>query len=715
MRTGWGLVLVALAGLAGCGSGTPAPVGTVTPPVPLLALSATSAAFGNQPAGGTAATQTVTVTNPGTGPLVLSSVALTGSKEFGVGGSCSTVMAVAPGASCTIVVSFAPTVSAATMLAATVTVASNAAGPAQTIQATGLSFAGLGFTAGVNLSLRPVTGAALQLYAAGTTGNGSAATSIVSTNLTTDATGAVVVPVFYNCPSANSQLYLVSRGGAVGTGPSNNGVVLLSAVGPCSGLMPGLKVVVSEETTVAALVALAPFYGGVASIGASATNALGIANAFASAAELVNPATGKAPGVTLPVNAVAPVARVNSLANAVSACATAASACTTLYAAATVGSGAAPSNTADAVAAVVKNPANNVAAVYAATMGSQSFAPALTDVPRDWTMYLQLSGGGMNGPSGIGVDSTGSAWVASYFYTATKFSPSGGLVFGGGITGAGLNNSYGLAMDLKDNVWIPNEQPPTGASTGSVTELSPAGVSLAGPGGYTAGGLNYPISVAIDPNQTAWVVDYGNSYLTLLSPTGTPLSGSNGYTSPLFAFPTAVVVDGNHFGWVANQASNTVTKVAPDGSSFTNFDCCNGASGLAIDQSNDVWVANYYGDSVSLISNAGTVVSKGGYTGGGGINHPQGIAVDGGGNVWVANFRAPYLTELSGIQSAVVGKPITPAGGYGGDAALLEAYGIAIDASGNLWVSNFGNSTVTKFLGLAVPVKTPLSGTVKQP
>ena len=316
---------------------------------------------------------------------------------------------------------------------------------------------------------------------------------------------------------------------------------------------------------------------------------------------------------------------------------------------------------------------------------------------------------------GWGVDSTGSVWVANYFGVASKFTALGAAVFAGGLTGSGLNNSYGLAMDLSDNAWIPNEQPFTSAAIGSVSEFTSAGMSLAGASGYTAGGLNYPISVAIDGDGTVWVVDYGNSHLTLLNSSGVPISGATGYTSAQLAFPVAVAVDGNHFGWVANQSGTTVTKVAPDGSSFTSYDCCNGASGLAIDQGDNVWVANYYGSSVSLISSAGAVVSNGAYTGAGGLDHPQGIAVDGAGNVWVANYRQAYLTELSGTTSAAPGTALTPKNGYGVDAGLLEAYAIAVDASGSVWVTNFGSSTVTKFLGLAVPVKTPLSGIVKAP
>ncbi len=577
------------------------------------------------------------------------------------------------------------------------------------------SYTGVAFGVGVLAGSQVVSGASVTLYAAGMTGNGSGATALKN-GLTTNAQGAISIAAGYTCPAAGTQLYVVSSGGTVGSAAANGSLVMMAAVGACGGVTAGETVIVDEATTVAGMVALAPFYATGGVIGASATNATGLANGFLTAAELANPMTGKAPGATLPGNAVAPTARVNSLANAVNGCAV--SGCAGLFAAATV-NGMAPANTLDAMYNVVRHPANHVSAVFAAAQptaasGVVAYGPPLVFAPTDWTIFLTLSGGGMNGPSGIGVDSMGSVWVANYFSVATKFTPVGGLAFANGVTGGGLNNSYGLAVDLKDNAWIPNEQPAGAAGTGSVSEFSSAGSSLAGTNGYTAGGMNYPISVAIDPNQTAWVVQYGNSHLTLLNSSGVPVSGAAGYASGQFAFPVAVAVDAYHAGWVANQAGTAVTKVSADGTSFLNYDCCNGASGVAIDQANNVWVANYYGASVSLLSNDGTVLSNGGYTGLGGIDHPQGIAVDGAGNVWVANYRQPYVTELAGV-SGLVGASLTPAAGYGADAGLLEAYGIAVDASGGVWVTNFGSDTVTKFLGLATPVKTPISGAARVP
>jgi DNA-binding beta-propeller fold protein YncE len=101
---------------------------------------------------------------------------------------------------------------------------------------------------------------------------------------------------------------------------------------------------------------------------------------------------------------------------------------------------------------------------------------------------------------------------------------------------------------------------------------------------------------------------------------------------------------------------------------------------------------------------------------GGGIVHPQGIAVDGVGNVWIANYRGPSISELAGAGSgSTAGTVLSPTAGWAPDANLLEAFALAIDASGNVWVTSFGSNTITEYVGVAAPVKTPLLGPVRVP
>ncbi|HEU5342686.1 NHL repeat-containing protein [Edaphobacter sp.] len=562
---------------------------------------------------------------------------------------------------------------------------------------------------------QPISGATVQLYAAGTTGNGSAATALLTSAVTTDATGAFTVPAGYQCPSGSSQLLLKISGGKVGTAAENSAIVLATALGACNQLTASTQFAVNEVTTAATAWGLSQFLSTGGDLGASSTNAQGLANAVANVANLVNLTTGASPGAGFPATASSPAAKLNSLANLLNACTAAATTapCSQLFASATPTGGTAPTNTFIAALDMARNPGSNVAALYTQSTTSTAFSPALTVAPADWTLFINYKGGGMNSPGALGVDAKGNVWVASYFAVASEFSPTGSPVFANGITGGGLCNSYGLAIDPGNNVWITNEASSSPPCSDSVVELSPSGQFMSGAKGYSAGGLNYPIAIAIDANSTAWVVDYGNSHLTQYNSSGQPLSGATGYSSTNLVFPVAIAIDGNHNAWVANQGDTTVTKVSPDGKQFTNISCCDGASGLAFDPSGNLWVANYFGDSVSEISSSGSAVPNP-YTGGG-LNHPQGIAVDGAGNVWVANYRGPSITELAGTASSTPGKVLSPPAGFAPDAALLQAFAIAIDASGNIWVTNFGSNTLIEFVGLATPVKTPLLGLPQAP
>jgi len=570
------------------------------------------------------------------------------------------------------------------------------------------TYAGVGFGGKAMAGNQPLVGASVQLYAAGTTGSGSSGTALLTPALTTNSSGAFTVPASYVCPTDTSQLYLVARGGQAGAA-ANSAIAFFTALGACNQIAASSQFVTNEVTTVAAAYALAQLLSPGANLGASSTNTVGLGNAVATAQALANITTGSSPGSSFAANGASPAAAIDSVANLLNACTVATpgtSACTSLFAATTVPGASAPTNTLDAVLNLVRNPAANVAALYALSTASTAFTPALTSAPPDWTLSVNYTGGGMNSPSGLGIDANGNVWVANYFNVASLFSPLGKPLVAQGITGGGLSASYGLAVDANGNAWIPDE-PGTTLPGNSVSVLNISGASVAGSTGYTVGGLDYPIAVAIDTDGSAWVADYGNSHLTHLSSSGAALSGAAGYTSPLLAFPAALAIDSSHNVWVGNQGDTTVTRVSSNGTQFTSFTCCDDPSALAFDQHGNLWIANYYGNSVSQIAASGSLVSVAGYAGGG-IDHPQGIAIDGAGNVWIANFRGNALSQLASASAAVPGAVLSPSGGIGSAAGLLEPFALAVDASGNIWVSNFGSNILTEYIGLAAPVRTPL-------
>jgi hypothetical protein len=578
---------------------------------------------------------------------------------------------------------------------------------------------GVSFIGNAEAGAQPVVGATVQLYAAGTAGNGSPGTVLLTSTLATDGAGAFTVPAGYACPAASSQLYVVVRGGHVGAGAANPAITLATPIGACSQITSGSQFITNEVTTAATAYGLAQFLSPGGNIGSSATNTRGFGNAVVTVASLANLTTGTSPGASFPQNASSPAAKINSIANLLNTCtsATSASGCTALFSATTPSGGNVPSNTLDAALNLVRNPGSNVAALYTQSTISTAFTPALTAAPSDWTMFLNYTGGGMNTPTALGIDSTGNVWVAGYYGVASEFSPSGAPAFPNGITGGGLFHSYGLAIDPQNNVWILNEDSPVSVNGGygSVTVLSSTGQLISGPTGFTAGGIAYPIAIAIDTNSTVWVTDSHNASVTLLSSTGQPLSGPTGYQWPQLAYSYGIAIDANHNGWAASNEDDTITKISPDGSQFTNYTCCRGPAAVAIDQRGFVWVTNYLGDSISQLASDGTVISPGYSDGLASISHPQGIAIDGSGHVWVTNILGSSITELAGSATNSPGQILSPTAGWARDAGLNYAYAVAIDASGNLWVVNKTTNILTEIIGLATPVKTPQLGPVQLP
>jgi streptogramin lyase len=569
---------------------------------------------------------------------------------------------------------------------------------------------------------QPVSGATVQLYAAGNSGYGSAGTALLTNAITTDSAGGFSVLAGYACASASTQLYLIAKGGNPGLSGSvnNSSLELIAAVGSCSSIVSGAAAVVNEVTTVASVAALAAFYSTGGNVGASSTNAAGLANAFGAAGELANTTTGASPGASLPAGLSIPSVKINTLANILNSCTATdgGAACSALMTGATIFGGAAPGNTLDAVYNVLRNPTNNVSALNALLPANPVFVPVSASAAPDWTFAVTWSGGGMDLPTAMAFDSKGNAWVASYFSMLTELPALGG---GGSVqqiasSSAALNESYGLTIDGSDNIWVANEQTANSINNGdgSVAKFSNTGQLLSGTNGYSAGGVFFPQGLAADTTGNVWVVDYGDSLVSLLSTSGAAVNGTTAWGSGQLSLPVAVAVDTSHNAWVVNQSGGTITRFSADGSTATQISCCNGASGLAIDQGGNVWVANYFGNSLSEVSSTGAVLLNG--QTGGGVDHPQAVAVDGAGRVWAGNFHTGTLSEFAGSTSTTPGMPLSPAAGLGTDAKLGSPFALAIDPSGNLWVSNSnGANTVTVFVGLATPVKTPLLGPSQLP
>jgi trimeric autotransporter adhesin len=246
---------------------------------------------------------------------------------------------------------------------------------------------------------QPVSGSTLQLYAVGTTGDGSPATPLLTQTVTSDANGNFTITGAYTCPSASTLVYVTATGGNPGlsSGTNNAALALMAALGPCGSLGPSTFISMNELTTVAAVWALAPFMSSYSSIGSGSADAAALASAFTLASEYVNTTTGTAPGLNVPAGTTVPVAQLNTLADILSSCVNSAggvagdgSVCGTLFVAATPSGGTAPVEVAGAGLNIANSPTANVSSLFGLVTATAPFQPVLAAVPADFTVGLAL-------------------------------------------------------------------------------------------------------------------------------------------------------------------------------------------------------------------------------------------------------------------------------------------------------------------------------------
>ncbi len=281
-----------------------------------------------------------------------------------------------------------------------------------------------------------VAGATIKLYNAGKSGNGSAATSMLTVPVSTDKFGFFGITGDYSCASSTDQVYMVALGGNPGVGQNNSAIAMMAALGNCGDLLASGAnrfIFMNEITTVAAAWALAPFMTGPANLGASATNSQGLRNAFLDAGLLANTTTGNV--ATSSNGLVIESGKVTALADALASCINSTgAACSPLFSAATPAGGTAPTETITAALDIVKNPGHNVAAVWNTIGATPPFVTTLTQAPNDWTMSATMplaapsSGTQLAGPTALDIDASGTVWVAGLYGVLNAVTPQGALL-----------------------------------------------------------------------------------------------------------------------------------------------------------------------------------------------------------------------------------------------------------------------------------------------
>ena len=552
-------------------------------------------------------------------------------------------------------------------------------------------------TGNVHGGQQPVAGAVIQLYAVGTGGLRSVATPLIAQTITSDANGNFDITYDYNCP-AGSYVYLTATGGNPGGG-TNSALSLVAALGYCTNLNAATYISLNEVTTVAAGYALAPFAADLQHIGTTSNNVAGIATAFANAQVIANFATGSAPGAGLPTGVTVPVAEINTLADIIASCVnttgSASSQCSTLFSA----TGA--SDTFGAALAIARNPgAPAITQLYTLSSGTAPFQPTQTgnSAPNDYTLAVKTTGGGtLSTPYGIAIDAGGYAYVSN---------ESGTTVAALNPTNAGLSNSIaapgvfgpqGVAVDKNANLWIAN------TAGNSVVKVPVTGTTSGTPTSYTTN-LSAPSAVAIDSAGNAFVSNFNGNSVTEITAAGavqTPFTGNANIT-----LPQAIAV-GPAGSVYVTSGNGSVVKLTNAGvyQSTLNDGSLQGTAGVAVDSAAHVLATGFttgttLNGGLSEFTSTGAAVSGSPATTG--LTTPQGVATDGV-SVWIANGAA-----TGGLVQYTYGStaPMSPAAGYG---TMSAPVGVAVDASGCVWVTSSGDNTVSKFIGLSSPILTPIA------
>ena len=298
---------------------------------------------------------------------------------------------------------------------------------------------------------------------------------------------------------------------------------------------------------------------------------------------------------------------------------------------------------------------------------------------------------------------------------------------------------------------------PAAAQTYSVTTRAGMGVmGYSGDGGTAASAqLNFPFGVAVDGSNNLFIADYNNNrirkvsgatgVITTVAGTGTIGFGGDGgpATSAHIWAPASVAIDGRGNLFFADNGNNRIRKVSAAtgvittvaGNSTGGYSGDGGAAisaqlanpnGVAVDGSGNLFIADQGNQRIRKVSATGvitTVAGTGarGYSGDGGpatsaqLADAFGVAADGSGNVFIAeqgNGRIRKVSAATGIITTVAGTGTIGFGGDGGPATsaqLRSPASVAVDGSGNLFFADQGNQRIRKVS--ATGVITTVAGT----
>jgi hypothetical protein len=267
----------------------------------------------------------------------------------------------------------------------------------------------------------------------------------------------------------------------------------------------------------------------------------------------------------------------------------------------------------------------------------------------------------------------------------------------------GSTFSYGIAADGSGNVFFAD---PTGLKLYELPSTATASTTATTIGAVAS---SSPFGIAVDTKGTVIVGQSGSAGTTITAFAPTTVGGTTyGSAQPItqasyYSGVYGLAFDASGQFWLGNSGSSA--DVSPN----------NTTSATAVSYSSTTPGAT---NTVSFAPVASTLSA----VNGGGIATARGVAIDGANNVWIANDANASSGLYAVSEFTNAGVALSPTsyvsstsenGGFQKAATVFAGLrGIAIDPSGNVWVSNTAvtsDNWVTEIVGAAVPVVTPIS------
>lgn len=234
--------------------------------------------------------------------------------------------------------------------------------------------------------------------------------------------------------------------------------------------------------------------------------------------------------------------------------------------------------------------------------------------------------------------------------------------------------------------------------------------------GTSAGGSN--AAVAFDARSNLWTLNSATNTLLEFTPQQLAKSGAPTPVRTITGSlnrPASLAFDANGNLWVANLGNDTIQMftayqlaqvndptpglvISANTSAF--WPSLHGVTSLAFDKDGNLWALNAASPETLVrftpdqLTRSGNPVPS--ITIATSFSAAANLAIDAQGNLWVTDFGANSLVMYAAAQlSSSTPRPSVTLRSNG--SAISQPTGLAFDSSGDLWIANSGNNTLVEF------------------